>query len=84
MNTPESSNTPVDLKQLEAKVTFVVGQAEIRLADLRELAEGSLMENAVTSYFPKVRAQVNGQTVAEGDWVEIEGKVGFRVSKVLV
>ena len=73
-----------NLGSIETQITFVVGQAEVSLGQLRELHEGSLIENAVTSYFPNVRAQVNGRTIAEGEWVEIDGQVGFRVTKLLV
>ena len=87
-NASEQANTEHEqssaLGSIQTPVTFVVGQAEVSLGQLRELHEGSLIENAVTSYFPSVRAQVNGRTVAEGEWVEIDGRVGFRVTKLLV
>jgi flagellar motor switch/type III secretory pathway protein FliN len=35
------------------------------------------------SFFPKVRVLAGDQAVAEGELVQIEGKVGLRVSKLL-
>jgi flagellar motor switch/type III secretory pathway protein FliN len=72
-----SESTPVQIK-------FQVGEARVALSDLLNLAPGAVLEGeAVYTYFPKVRAILGERQIAEGELVKVDGKVGFRVTKVL-
>ena len=71
------SNLPITL-------TFQVGEVRVALADLLQLAPGSVLEgDQLVNYFPKVRAILSDRAVAEGELISIDGKVGFRVTKIL-
>ena len=80
---PQQDSDSVSLSAIDVPVQFVVGTARVTLADLRRLNEGSLIENAVNRFYPRVVAQVNGRDVAEGEFLDIDGQVGFRVTKIL-
>ena len=62
----------------------MVGQARIPLAHLQSVGEGSVLEEGILSYYPKVRAVSNGCSFAEGELVTIGERVGFRVTKILI
>jgi len=80
---PQQEGDSLPLAAIDVPVQFVVGTARVTLADLRRLNEGSLIENAVNRFYPRVVAQVNGRDVAEGEFLDIDGQVGFRVTKIL-
>ena len=80
---PQEDPDSVSLAGIDVPVQFIVGTAQVTLADLRRLNEGSLIENAVNRYYPRVVAQVSGRDVAEGEFLDIDGQVGFRVTKIL-
>ena len=72
----DTTNTPVQIK-------FQVGEAKIALSELLALSEGMVIEGeALYTYFPKVRAVLGERTIAEGELVKVDGKVGFRVTKL--
>jgi flagellar motor switch/type III secretory pathway protein FliN len=74
-----------DINNPELSVTlrFQVGEVNVPLSDLLALQEGSVIEGEpLHTYFPKVRAILNNQTIAEGELVKVDGQVGFRVTKV--
>lgn len=83
-NGPQQQADATPLEAIDVAVQFVVGTARVTLADLRRLNEGSLIENAVNRFYPRVVAQVNGRDIAEGDFLDIDGQVVFRVNKILV
>jgi flagellar motor switch/type III secretory pathway protein FliN len=55
----------------------------MELGKLLEMGTGTILSDEVMSFFPKVRVLAGDRTVAEGELVQIEGKVGLRVSKLL-
>lgn len=66
------------------QVTFAVGEAKIALSDLLALSEGQVLEGeALYTYFPKVRALLGDRQIAEGELVKVDGKVGFRITKLI-
>ena len=72
-----NTSTPV-------QITFTVGEAKIALSDLLNLSEGQVLEGeALYTYFPKVRAILGDRQIAEGELVKVDGKVGFRITKVI-
>lgn len=81
---PDTSAETVGLGGLDVEVQFVVGTAQVSLADLRRLDEGSVIENAVNRFYPRVVAQVNGRGIAEGEFLDVDGQVGFRVTKIII
>lgn len=81
---PDVDPETVGLAGLDVEVQFVVGTAQVSLADLRRLDEGSVIENAVNRFYPRVVAQVNGRGIAEGEFLDVDGQVGFRVTKILI
>jgi flagellar motor switch/type III secretory pathway protein FliN len=73
-----------DNSSLPIQIKLQVGTVEIALAQLLELGVDQVSPaDAVKSYFPQVRAIVGERAIAEGELVNIDGKVGFRVTKVL-
>jgi len=81
---PDVDPETVGLAGLDVEVQFIVGTAQVSLADLRRLDEGSVIENAVNRFYPRVIAQVNGRGIAEGEFLDVDGQVGFRVTKILI
>ena len=74
---PVASATPVQIK-------FVVGEARVELAQLLSLTEGQVIDGeALFTYFPQVRAVLGERQIAQGELVKIDGKVGFRINKLL-
>lgn len=71
-----NANMPVQL-------TLQVGSVSMELGKLLEMGAGTILSDEVMSFFPKVRVLAGDRTVAEGEFVQIEGKVGLRVSKLL-
>jgi flagellar motor switch/type III secretory pathway protein FliN len=55
----------------------------MELGKLLEVNAGTILSDEVTSFFPKVRVLAGDRAIAEGELVQIEGKVGLRVSKLL-
>ena len=81
---PQIHDDRAILAGIDVDVQFVVGTARITLAALRCLDDGSLIENSINRFYPKVVAQVNGREIAEGEFLDMDGQVGFRISKILV
>jgi type III secretion protein Q len=71
-----NANMPVQL-------TLQVGSVSMELGKLLEMNAGTILSDEVMSFFPKVRVLAGDRAVAEGELVQIEGKVGLRVSKLL-
>ena len=68
----------------QIQITFQVGEAKIALSDLLNLSEGQVLEGeALYTYFPKVRALLGDRQIAEGELVKVDGKIGFRITKVI-
>jgi len=81
---PDTAPETVGLGGLDVEIQFVVGTAQVSLSELRRLDEGSVIENAVNRFYPRVVAQVNGRGIAEGEFLDVDGQVGFRVTKILI
>lgn len=74
----------INSKNIQATIKFQVGEAQIPLADLLSLNEGTVIEgNALITYFPKVRAVLNDKVIAEGELVKIDERIGFHVTKII-
>lgn len=74
-----SENIP---SNLTVTVKFQVGEAHVPLAELINLAEGSIIEGEpVHTYFPKVKAILDDRVIAEGELVKVGEQVAFRITK---
>jgi type III secretion protein Q len=71
-----NASTPVQL-------TLQVGSVSMALGQLLEVGVGTILTDEVTSFFPKVKMLAGDRVIAEGDLVQVEGKVGLRISKLL-
>jgi flagellar motor switch protein FliN len=78
--TPEESDfRKPNLAMLPVRVHVVLSQLEMSLAELNELRPGSIIElNREKS--EAVQLAVNGKIAAAGELVEIEGRLGVRIS----
>jgi type III secretion protein Q len=68
---------------MPVQLTLQVGSVSMELGKLLEMGAGTILSDEVMSFFPKVRVLAGDRAVAEGELVQIEGKVGLRVSKLL-
>ncbi|MDR3143324.1 MAG: FliM/FliN family flagellar motor switch protein [Puniceicoccales bacterium] len=73
--------TRASVAQMPVHVTFEVGRQSIRLGDLESLQEGFLFEggNPVDA---SVNICANGQLIGKGSLLNIEGRIGVRVTEI--
>jgi flagellar motor switch/type III secretory pathway protein FliN len=82
MGAPEAAPMQTNAN-MPVQLTLQVGSVSMELGKLLEMGAGTILSDEVMSFFPKVRVLAGDRTVAEGELVQIEGKVGLRVSKLL-
>jgi flagellar motor switch/type III secretory pathway protein FliN len=82
MGVPEAAPMQTNAN-MPVQLTLQVGSVSMELGKLLEMGAGTILSDEVMSFFPKVRVLAGDRTVAEGELVQIEGKVGLRVSKLL-
>jgi len=80
---PAPSMTPQTNASMPVQLTLQVGSVSMELGKLLEVGAGTILSDEVMTFFPKVRVLAGDRAVAEGELVQIEGKVGLRVSKLL-
>lgn len=73
-----TATTP-DFSQLPVRVHVVVGEKEMTLAEANALVAGTIVELDATANDP-VRLAVNGRILGEGRLVEVEGRLGVRIT----
>lgn len=74
----EVSDLPVGLDEAEVNIEARVGRMILTLGQLRQLAEGQVLEFSTPVEEPVVLA-VGGKAVARGELVDVGGKVGVRI-----
>lgn len=78
---PEPGAAPdagIDVHGLPVRLVFVAGETEVAVRDLQRLAPGYVFDlRQPVDRHVEVRA--NGRTVARGELVEVDGRVGVRV-----
>jgi len=80
----EAASAPVQTNaNMPVQLTLQVGSVSMELGKLLEVGVGTILSDEVASFFPKVRVLAGDRAVAEGELVQIEGKIGLRVSKLL-
>jgi type III secretion protein Q len=68
---------------MPVQLTLQVGSVSMALGQLLEVGVGTILTEEITSFFPKVKMLAGDRVIAEGDLVQVEGKVGLRISKLL-
>ena len=68
---------------IPVQLTLQVGSVSMALGQLLEVGVGTILTDEITSFFPKVKMLAGDRVIAEGDLVQVEGKVGLRISKLL-
>lgn len=81
--TPSPATAQQTNANLPVQLTLQVGSVSMELGKLLEMNAGMVLTDEVMTFFPKVRVLAGDRAVAEGELVQIEGKVGLRVSKLL-
>ena len=67
------------LEAIAIRVHIILTEIELTLAELSALTAGSILEVDRSSADP-VRLAVNGKVTGSGELVDIEGKLGVRIS----
>ena len=70
------SNVPVEL-------TLTVGSLSLPLEQLMAMSEGQTFSQELSSFFPRVRLHAADRLVGEGELVRVDGRIGFRVTRIL-
>jgi flagellar motor switch/type III secretory pathway protein FliN len=70
------------MASMPVELTLHVGTVSLPLAKLMEMSEGQTFTDEVTSFFPRVRLHSADRQIAEGELVRVDGRVGFRVTKI--
>ena len=80
---PEETSGGAALASLPVRIDFHVGEVSVPAAKLSELSEGYCFPKLDGAGFPLARAVCGGKTFAEGELVEVDGAVGFRITRLL-
>ena len=80
---PEETSGGAVLASLPVRIDFHVGEISVPAAKLSELSEGYCFPKLDGAGFPLARAVCGGKTFAEGELVEVDGAVGFRITRLL-
>lgn len=70
------ANAPVEL-------TLQVGALSLPLAQLLAMSEGQTFTHELSSFFPSVRLLAADRLIAEGELVRVDGRIGFRVTRII-
>ena len=77
------NSTPVmdkpDLTTLPVRLHVVLGQLEMSLAELNTIVPGTIVELNREKSEP-VQIAINGKIAGRGDLIEVEGKLGVRIT----
>ena len=71
------------MSKMPVELTLTVGSVSLPLAQLMSMSEGQTFTDEVSSFFPKVRLHSGDRMVAEGELVRVDGRVGFRVTRIV-
>ncbi len=79
---PEGENIPVELADLPVTLMFEVGEQSMTAAEMQGLHNGYtfLLDNPVDQ---PVKLRANGKLIGECQLVEIEGRLGARISRLI-
>lgn len=71
------------MSQSPVELTLTVGSLSLPLAKLIEMTEGQTFTEELTSFFPRVRLHIADRLVGEGELVRVDGRIGFRVTRIV-
>ena len=71
------------LNNLEVKINFRIGEISMPVNELAALTPGFTLTDLPGLIFPRAVAVASGRAFAEGELVEIDGKIGFRITRLL-
>lgn len=81
---PPSTPSPAQaLEGLDVCVDFRIGEITMPVNKLENLAPGWTLTDLPGITFPRAVALSAGRSFAEGELVDIDGKIGFRITKLL-
>lgn len=72
-------NEAPDLAQLPVRLHVVLGQVDLSLADISRMMGGTVLELDKGKSDP-VYLAVNGRILGSGELVEVDGKLGVRIT----
>ena len=73
-----SNATNPAVNDLEVELTFVVGQTQLTVGQLRELAPGFVFE--LSGGADDISICANGKPIGRGELLEVGDKIGVRVT----
>lgn len=71
------------MAQMPVELTLTVGSLSLPLAKLIEMSEGQTFIEELSSFFPRVRLHASDRLVGEGELVRVDGRIGFRVTRIV-
>jgi len=71
------------MSALPVELTLTVGSLTLPLAQLMAMSEGQTFTDELSSFFPRVRLHAADRLVAEGELVRVDGRIGFRVTRLI-
>jgi type III secretion protein Q len=80
---PEPVVPPAAVEELPLSIVFDLGTVELSLAELKALVPGQVIDLA-RAPGNAVRVTVNGRRIGAGEIVEIEGRLGVRITELAV
>ncbi|WP_257274484.1 type III secretion system cytoplasmic ring protein SctQ [Endozoicomonas sp. SESOKO4] len=78
---PQASATPIDLHDLPVMLMFEVGEQQLTFAELQSLTPGYVFQLSNPVEAP-VKIRANGQLIGKCQLVEIEGRLGARITEL--
>jgi flagellar motor switch/type III secretory pathway protein FliN len=73
----------IQLDKLNVTVDFQIGSITMPVNRLANLTPGWTLTDLPNMTFPKILAFSAGRAFATGELVEIDGKIGFRITEIL-
>jgi type III secretion protein Q len=70
--------TRLDVDDLPVRLDVVVGEKEFTLKEIQNLTEGSILDLSGARE-AGVRLKLNGRFAADGELLEIDGRLGVRI-----
>jgi len=83
MSSPAAPEGASGMSQMPVELTLTVGSLSLPLAKLIEMTEGQTFTDELTSFFPRVRLHAGDRLVGEGELVRVDGRIGFRVTRIV-
>ncbi len=74
--------TGAALDSMHIAIDFRLGEVRLPVNELRNLAAGSTLTDLPGILYPRVLALAGGKVFAEGELVEIDGRIGLRILKL--